>query len=289
MGGRHERIEIAVDDALKHELEMDAPLALERRGRRWQAVRLRTGIEHLLVALLSLTGVFVLGWPVESMLVFLVLSLWAGLAFDVARWLSSPGTVEDHLHYDRLDDRFWRGVDAWKSKAPSFSMPAHEREDGAALHLLIAVFCAIGFTIALTIDLSRAADVNLMILMASRPDMLLLMGLSLCVQYGLRLADFRRPPSTPEDVAAMSFMPFAEAAVFMLMFILWMVSGTLYLQLADIFGLAAPRTTLITLFVVCAYVILLVRGVAEIREVIEVRRRTAWLRDAFSSPTASRT
>lgn len=282
MGSRHERIEIAVDDALKHEIEADAPLALERRGHRWQAVRLRTGMEHLFVALLSLTGVFVLGWPVEPMLVFLVLSLWAGLAFDVARWLSSPGTVEDHLHYERLDDRFWQGVAAWKSNAPSFSMPAEEREDGAALHLLIAVFCAIGFTVALTIDLGRAADVNLMMLMASRPDMLLLMGLSLSVQYGLRIADFRRPLSTPEEIAAMSFMPFAEAAVFMLMLMLWMVSGTLYLQLADILGLASPRTALITLFVVCAYAVMLMRGLGEIREVRDVRRRIAWLHGRFS-------
>ncbi len=82
----------------------------------------------------------------------------------------------------------------------------------------------------------------------------------------------------------MSFMPFAEAAVFLL----WMVSGTLYLQLADIFGLASPRTARITLFVVCAHLNLLVRGVAEIHEVIEVRRRTSWLRDALSSPSASR-
>ncbi len=109
-------------------------------------------------------------------------------------------------------------------------------------------------------------------------------GLSLCVQYDLRLADFRRPPSTPEDIAAVSFMPLAEAAVFML----WMVSGTLHLQLADIFGLASPRETLFTLFVVCAHLILLVRGVAEIHEVIEVRRRTSRLRDMLSSPSASR-
>lgn len=284
MGSRHERIEIAVDDTLKHEIEADAPLVLARRGQRWQAVRLRTGIEHLFVALLSLAGVFVLGWPAEPMLVFVVLSLWAGLAFDVARWLGSPGTVEDHLHYERVDERFWRGVDAWRSNAPSFSMPAQEREDGAALHLLIAVFCAIGFTVAMTIDLGRAADVNLMMLMASRPDMLLLMGLSLCVQYGLRIADFRRPPSTPEDIAAMSFMPFAEAAVFMLMFIFWMASGTLYVQVADILGLSSPRTSLITLFVVCAYVVMLMRGLGEIREVRDARRRIAWLHDTLPSP-----
>lgn len=111
--------------------------------------------------------------------------------------------------------------------------------------------------------------------------MLLLMGLSLSVQYGLRIADFRRPPSTPEEIAAMSFMPFAEAAVFMLMLMLWMVSGTLYLQLADILGLASPRTALITLFVVCAYAVMLMRGLGEIREVRDVRRRIAWLRDTL--------
>ncbi|MFN3985024.1 MAG: hypothetical protein ACK4KV_06025 [Rhodocyclaceae bacterium] len=48
------------------------------------------------------------------------------------------------------------------------------------------------------------------------------------------------------------------------------------------------RAALVTLCVVYAYVVLLVRGFGEIREVRDLRRRTAWLRDAIASASASK-
>lgn len=277
-GKRSEWVDVALDDELKATLAIDATLAMERRGSRWQAVRRHEGMEHLLVATLSLAGVALLGWPAQPMLVFLVLSVWAGVAFDVARWLASPGAVEDCLHYDMRDGRFWSAVDAWRAGATSFrDRPETGNESSPLMHLLVAVMLAIGFSVALTIDLVRAADVNLALMFASRPDMVALMLLSLGIQYGVRIADFRRRPRTPEEIVSMNFNPMGEAALFMLMLVLWMTFGTVYLQLAGLFGLDDSRDALVTLFVIAAYLIMFWRGVGELREVGRVRDRIDWL------------
>lgn len=270
-------VEIEVDDELKHELEMDAPLVFERHGARWQVVQIHQGIEHVAVSLVSLFGVMVLAWPAQPMLVFLVLSMWAGVAFDAARWYLSPGAVEDALHYLETDSRFWRSVEAWQRGEASFSMREPGDMGAPGIHVLIAVICAIGFTIALTIDLGRAADTNLALLFMSRPDMLALMLLTLLCQYGMRIADFRGRPQTSEEINALNFNPQVEIAIFALMFVLWMVFGLVYVQVMPSFGREPSRETLVTLFVVAAYLIMLWRGVGEIRAVGKIRRQIAWL------------
>ncbi|MFN3985415.1 MAG: hypothetical protein ACK4KV_07990 [Rhodocyclaceae bacterium] len=271
-------VTVAVDDALREEVAIDASLALERRGPLWQRTRLRQGFEHLVAGGLSLLGLFVFGWPAEPVLMFVVASVWAGLLFDAARLVSAPKAVHEHAHYQEIDDRFWRGVAAWRSGAKDFRIPDEQHNMSPALQVLVALLGALFMSAYLSIELHRLTGQDLVQRLLTRPDGLLVLMLTLVVQYGLAFRAFRGQPRSAVEVSAMSFMPVAEAVVFLVMFFIWMIASALYMDFATLFGLTPSADLVPVIFASCVAIVLLLRGLGEIREVLDQRRTEAWLR-----------
>ncbi len=69
----------------------------------------------------------------------------------------------------------------------------------------------------------------------------------------------------------------------MIMFFIWMIVTGLFGEISSMFTSGDGRTSVPAIFVVCAYGVMLLRGVGELREASTARRDADWLRERLAS------
>lgn len=278
MSRRSAAEQVEIDAGVLQRIERAAPGVLRSRAAGWQ-LRVRTqALEHVGVGVLSLGGVFMLGWPASSMVVFLILSLWLGLLFDALRLVLAPALVREALEDEAREGWFWPALEALRQGRSHYRC-VHGDTLPPLLQWLLGVALALWGSGTVAWELSRADGAGWVREVLANPDMLALMGLSLLAQLvagGLAL--LRELRGAAAGGAAVHFQPLAEALTWFVLLLLWYGAMPIVVLAGEVFLQRSLAGEGVLVFVACGYALLVARGVAEWRWMRREQLALAWLR-----------
>ncbi|PTD95593.1 hypothetical protein [Pseudothauera lacus] len=274
---------VAVDAALLRRVELEAPALLRRHGRQWAHAAQAAAVEHGLVAVLSLAGLFVLGWPPASMALFLICALWLGLLFDALRLALAPGLVAEGEVLAGREAWLWPALDAMQRGQDSCL-----QHQGGRMPPLLQLLCGLWFALwlswAVLDELARSDGVGVFAGMAARPDMLGVMVLGVLGQLVAGLFALRRELHAAEcGDAPLRFQPIVEVVLWFLMLLLWFAATPITMLAALLVGAGGDGIPATLIFVASGYALMLLRALAEWGALRRQQRQLAWLRERLEA------
>lgn len=257
----------AMNDAEQAFLLREGPDALARQRESHIAAGRRRGRERIINSTIALLGLGVLGWPAAPMALFVLLGLVAAWLADVVKL----GVAHQHV----VDGEDLRLADAevWVLVAGNGAAGARRQRVRLApwAQLAIAGWLLAGLAFTVVYETQRLDGVDLLALSLAHPDMLAVLAATLLWQLGATAYGTHRQLRTDEPIG---FEPLLDAVCYGAIVFLWMVCGSIAVELAAVLRGAAPAALGMTVLVVVTHLVLAWRGVGELAAAADARRRS---------------
>lgn len=257
----------AVNDAEQAFLLREGPAALARQSAAHIAAGRRRGRERIINSGIALLGLGVLGWPAAPMALFVLLGLAAAWLADVVKL----GVARQHV----VDGEDLRLADAevWVLVAGNGAAGARRQRMRLApwAQLAIAGWLLAGLAFTVVYETRRLDGIDLLALSLAHPDMLAVLAATLLWQLATTAYGTHRQLRTDE---AICFEPLLDAVCYGAVVFLWMVCGSIAVELAAVLRGAAPAALGMTVLVVVTHLVLGWRGLGELTAAADARRRS---------------
>ncbi len=270
----------AVSEAEQAFLLREGPDALARQSASSIAAGRRRGRERIINSAIALLGLGVLGWPAAPMALFVLLGLAAAWLADLVKL----GVAHQHV----VDGEDLRLADAevWVLVAGNGAAGARRRRMRLApwAQLAVAGWLLAGLAFTVVYETRRLDGVDLLALSLAHPDMLAVLAATLLWQLGATAHGTHRQLRSDEPI---HFEPLLDAVCYGAIVFLWMVCGSIAVELAAVLRGAAPAALGMTVLVVVTHLVLGWRGVGELTAAADARRRSERLGRLLSAAQRS--
>lgn len=265
-----------LDDAQHAFLLREGPDALARHGESVIAAEQRRGRDRVIGSTIALFGLAVLGWPAAPLALFVLLGLVAVWLADVVKLCVAHQHVVDG-EQARLAD-----AEVWVLVADGSARGASRRRLYLApwAQLALAGWLLAGLAYTVIYEAQRLDGIDLVTLAVAHPDMLAVLGATLVWQLGTTAYAAHRQLRAEQAVC---FEPLLDAVCHAAIVFLWMVCGSIAVELAAVLRGTAPPALGMAVLVVSTHLVLVWRGLGELATAAAARRRAERLGQVLSA------
>ena len=189
---------VPLSDEHRERVLREGPRMLARRSATWIAESAWTPLEPAFAAVVSLAGLWLFGWPPDSVVLFSLACVWNGVFCDIAKLLFAGAAVDRDVDRDNEERFYWAIANAIRAGQASLH-PAHFHPYRPRVSSLFdIVFGAIATGVI--VSGVRTEERSLAAALTGEPGMFISLAVAIALQWLMTIVGIvrsRRPGEHP--------------------------------------------------------------------------------------------